>query len=64
MLSFQKLLRGDQITKDDLNKLFHQADIYKDKLANSEPIKDLEGKILASLFLNLALEQGFHLSRR
>ncbi|MDE4965691.1 aspartate carbamoyltransferase, partial [Francisella tularensis subsp. holarctica] len=50
MLSFQKLLRGDQIIKDDLFKLFHQADIYKNNLANSEPIKDLEGKILASLF--------------
>ncbi|MBK2022806.1 aspartate carbamoyltransferase [Francisella noatunensis subsp. orientalis] len=59
MLSFQKLLRGDQITKDDLNKLFHQADIYKDKLANSEPIKDLEGKILASLFFEPSTRTRF-----
>ncbi|MDE4959633.1 aspartate carbamoyltransferase, partial [Francisella tularensis subsp. holarctica] len=50
MLSCQKLLRGDQFIKDDLFKLFQQADIYKNKLANSEPRKDLEGKILASLF--------------
>ena len=35
MLSFQKLLRGDQINKTDLSNLFHQADIYKDKLAKS-----------------------------
>ncbi|MDE4988318.1 aspartate carbamoyltransferase, partial [Francisella tularensis subsp. holarctica] len=38
MLSFQKLLRGDLIIKVDLFNLFHQDDIYKNKLANSEPI--------------------------
>ena len=59
MLSFQKLLRGDQITRDDLYKLFHQADIYKNKLANSEPIKDLEGKILASLFFEPSTRTRF-----
>ncbi|MDE4976051.1 aspartate carbamoyltransferase, partial [Francisella tularensis subsp. holarctica] len=50
MLSFHKLLRGDKIIKDDLFKLFHKAYIYKNKLANSEHIKDLEGNILASHF--------------
>ena len=59
MLSFQKLLRGDQIIKDDLNKLFNQADIYKDKLAKSQPIKDLEGKILASLFFEPSTRTRF-----
>jgi len=59
MLSFQKLLRGDQITKNDLSQLFHQADIYKDKLANSKPIKDLEGKILASLFFEPSTRTRF-----
>lgn len=59
MLSFQKLLRGDQITKDDLPKLFHQADIYKDKLEKSQPIKDLEGKILASLFFEPSTRTRF-----
>ena len=59
MLSFQKLLRGDQITKDDLNKLFNQADIYKDKLAKSQSIKDLEGKILASLFFEPSTRTRF-----
>ena len=59
MLSFQKLLRGDQITKDDLNKLFNQADIYKDKLAKSQSIKVLEGKILASLFFEPSTRTRF-----
>ncbi len=59
MLSFQKLLRGDQITKDDLYKLFHQADIYKDKLTHSKPIKDLKGKILASLFFEPSTRTRF-----
>ena len=59
MLSFQKLLRGDQITKDDLNKLFNQADIYKDKLAKPQSIKDLEGKILASLFFEPSTRTRF-----
>lgn len=59
MLSFQKLLRGDQITKDDLSKLFSQADIYKNKLEKSEPIKDLEGKILASLFFEPSTRTRF-----
>ncbi|QIV93834.1 aspartate carbamoyltransferase [Allofrancisella frigidaquae] len=59
MLSFQKLLRGDQITKDDLYKLFNQADIYKNKLAKSEIIKDLEGKVLASLFFEPSTRTRF-----
>lgn len=59
MLSFQKLLRGDQITRDDLYKLFHQADIYKNKLEKSEQIKDLEGKILASLFFEPSTRTRF-----
>lgn len=59
MLSFQKLLRGDQINKNDLSNLFHQADIYKDKLAKSESIKDLEGKILASLFFEPSTRTRF-----
>lgn len=59
MLSFQKLLRGNQITKNDLYKLFHQADIYKDKLTHSEPIKDLEDKILASLFFEPSTRTRF-----
>lgn len=59
MLSFQKLLRGDQISKTDLSNLFHQADIYKDKLARSEPIKDLENKILASLFFEPSTRTRF-----
>lgn len=59
MLSFQKLLKGEQISKDDLKKLFSQADIYKDKLAKSERIKDLEGKILASLFFEPSTRTRF-----
>ncbi|MED7788059.1 aspartate carbamoyltransferase [Francisella sp. 19X1-34] len=59
MLSFKKLLRGDQINKNDLSNLFHQADIYKDKLAKSEPIKDLENKILASLFFEPSTRTRF-----
>lgn len=59
MLSFQKLLRGDQITKGDLSKLFHQADIYKNKLEKSEQIKDLEGKVLASLFFEPSTRTRF-----
>ncbi|AJI52960.1 aspartate carbamoyltransferase [Francisella philomiragia] len=59
MLSFQKLLRGEQINKNDLSNLFYQADIYKDKLAKSEPIKDLEGKILASLFFEPSTRTRF-----
>ncbi|MFC4892788.1 aspartate carbamoyltransferase [Pseudofrancisella aestuarii] len=59
MLSFQKLLKGEQISKEDLKKLFNQADIYKDKLANSERIKDLDGKILASLFFEPSTRTRF-----
>jgi aspartate carbamoyltransferase catalytic subunit len=59
MLSFQKLLKAQQINKDDLNKLFHQADIYKDKLTNSERITDLQGKILASLFFEPSTRTRF-----
>ena len=59
MLSFQKLLKAQQISKDDLNNLFHQADIYKEKLANSEKIIDLQGKILASLFFEPSTRTRF-----
>ena len=47
MLSFKKLLRGDQISKNDLSKLFFQADIYKDKLARAECCEEL----IASVWL-------------
>ena len=66
MLSFQKLLRADQINKGDLVKLFNRADIYKDKLSKSEKITDLDGKILASLFFEpstrtrLSFETAMH----
>ncbi len=59
VLSFQKLLKAQQISKDDLNKLFTQADIYKQKLSNKEIIKDLEGKILASLFFEPSTRTRF-----
>ncbi|ASG67065.1 aspartate carbamoyltransferase [Francisella halioticida] len=59
MLSFQKLLRGDQINKYDLSNLFYQADVYKNKLSKSESIKDLEGKILASLFFEPSTRTRF-----
>ena len=59
MLSFQKLLKSQQICKNDLDQLFQQADIYKQKLANNEIIKDLEGKILASLFFEPSTRTRF-----
>ena len=66
MLSFQKLLKAEQISKDDLKNLFHQADIYKSKLENKQLITDLQGKILASLFFEpstrtrLSFETAMH----
>jgi aspartate carbamoyltransferase catalytic subunit len=59
MLSFNKLLRSQQIDKNDLNILFQQADIYKSKLDSGEIIKDLEGKILASLFFEPSTRTKF-----
>lgn len=59
MLSFQKLLKGQQINKNDLEKLFYQADIYKDKLKNKQQITDLQGKILASLFFEPSTRTRF-----
>lgn len=59
MLSFDKLLKSDQINKDDLSNLFQQADSYKTRLAKSEIIKDLEGKILASLFFEPSTRTRF-----
>ena len=59
MLSFRKLLKGQQICKDDLDKLFHQADIYKEKLANNERIIDLQGKILVLLFFEPSTRTKF-----
>ena len=59
MLSFDKLLKSSQITKDDLNKLFYQADIYSEKLQKLETITDLEGKILASLFFEPSTRTRF-----
>ncbi|AJC49521.1 aspartate carbamoyltransferase [Allofrancisella guangzhouensis] len=59
MLSFKKLLKSEQISKNDLKLLFSRADIYKDKLAKSEIIKDLDGKILASLFFEPSTRTRF-----
>jgi aspartate carbamoyltransferase catalytic subunit len=59
VLSFQKLLKAQQISKDDLSKLFYQADIYKDKLENKQIITDLQGKILASLFFEPSTRTRF-----
>ncbi|MGQ4002787.1 aspartate carbamoyltransferase [Francisellaceae bacterium CB299] len=59
MLSFQKLLKAQQISKSDLNKLFHQADIYKTKLETNQRITDLQGKILASLFFEPSTRTRF-----
>lgn len=59
MLSFNKLLRSDQIKTSDLEQLFTRADIYKQKIANSEKITDLDGKILASLFFEPSTRTRF-----
>ena len=59
MLSFDKLLEANQLTKNDLSKLFARADIYKDKLEKKEPIRDLEDKIMASLFFEPSTRTRF-----
>lgn len=59
MLSFQKLLKGQQISENDLQKLFHQADIYTKRIADGERITDLQGKILASLFFEPSTRTRF-----
>ena len=59
MLSFQKLLKSQQVSKDDLRQLFDKADEYKQRLAKSEKITDLEGKILASLFFEPSTRTRF-----
>ncbi|AXA33165.1 aspartate carbamoyltransferase [Francisella adeliensis] len=59
MLSFQKLLKAEQISQGDLTTLFKQADSYKEKLEDSQPITDMQSKIMASLFFEPSTRTRF-----
>ena len=59
MLSFQKLLKAEQISQNDLTILFKQADSYKGKLENNQLITDMQNKIMASLFFEPSTRTRF-----
>ncbi len=46
------LLSMNNVNLTDINTIFEKADYYGKALKNGQVIKDLEGKILATLFFS------------